>query len=227
MPLEYLSQDSIRINGKILKMHVYDQPFKDGNSHIVEASSDVTNEYEQKLQISELEGLTGGMLPKGFQLIVYRPVARFKNVDFVTFENLFSGPRITVVSGLYYQKWEQRENLIHFGNAFTRKVESTIEKCQACDFSRDEVSITIKCYFSLNENDDCYKEFCKIDEELVALFKKVLRDEDELSELRIVTHDKKAESGGRWWMQNVFVPLLSGGVGAALIGWLISKVGSK
>ncbi|MEW8073609.1 MAG: hypothetical protein AB2826_24620 [Candidatus Thiodiazotropha sp.] len=73
MALEFIENNQIRINDRDLILAVIDPPFKDGNSLLVEATSDTTNKHQQKLFVSDLQGVFGNMLPKGFQIIIYHP----------------------------------------------------------------------------------------------------------------------------------------------------------
>ena len=201
MTLEYLSQNAIRINNQVLNLSVYDPPLKDGNSHLVEATSQISDKFGQQLQVSELEGLTGGMLPKGFELTIYWPQARFKNVVFVKFGNLSKGPCITLSSFINFYSWDQRKNLIDFANRLSTKIETTIEKCLECDIDKDEISIYIHCTFSLDLSDDCYREYSRIDRELCSLYKKALADDEMKLEQGLLTKHETTEKGGRWWIR--------------------------
>lgn len=178
MSLEFLGTDQVKINLRTLEVGVIDPPFKDGNTHIVETTSSPTKRFQQQLQVKELKGLLGSMLPKGFQLSIYLPEARTRGLDHVTFENLLSGSSITISVSYYYQNWEQRKNLIHFANDLISKIETTIDKCQEASVYRVDVGVYISCSFSLEETDDVYEIYKEIDREFSDIYKNLLRDED-------------------------------------------------
>ncbi|MCU7805488.1 MAG: hypothetical protein KZQ96_20045 [Candidatus Thiodiazotropha sp. (ex Lucinoma borealis)] len=225
MALEFIERNQIRINGKDLALAVIDPPFKDGNSLLVEATSDTTNTHQQKLFVGDLQRVLGNMLPKGFQITIYRPEAQTKGLDFVAIENLLKGCRLTVIIGLSFQSWEQRLNLIHFSNHFCVEAERTLPKCHTADMSRSEVGVSISCSFEIQPNDDCYQAFQEADRGLSELYKQLLKNAgiDQVSPS--IKAIEPTEGYTRWWVRYAIVPLLSGGVGAALVAWLLSNAG--
>lgn len=211
MVLEFVDDKQVRINDRTLKIFEFDPPFKDGTSHIVEATSDPTEaKYGQFLLVSDLSGLVGEMLPKGFRLAITSPEARTRGLNFASSENLINGPRLKVEIYLVFQDWEQRTNLYYFGNKLSLKVESAIERCQTAALSRAAEGINISCTFSIDASDDWFEVYSEVDQNLSKIYKQELLNEDQHFVQYLANEHPQFESNVRWWVRYVLVPILSG-----------------
>ncbi|MEW8072687.1 MAG: hypothetical protein AB2826_19900 [Candidatus Thiodiazotropha sp.] len=91
--------------------------------------------------------------------------------------------------------------------------------------SRSDVGVSISCSFEIQPNDDCYQAFHEADKKLSELYKELLKNagiDQVSSSIRTI---EPTEGYTRWWVRYAIVPLLSGGVGAALVAWLLSNAG--
>ncbi|MFC1543300.1 hypothetical protein ACFL4K_02030 [Candidatus Neomarinimicrobiota bacterium] len=131
------------INARELKTVEYSPPFNDGSTCVIETTSDPANQYQQKLVPSELQGILGGMLPKGFQINIYRPDARTKDLNYVSFENISSGCRVNLSVYYCFEDWAFRTNLIHFAEDLRSLIELRIANCQSTSVTKDEYGVTI------------------------------------------------------------------------------------
>lgn len=201
-------------------MRTSDPPFKDGSTHYVEATSDPSDKYQLKLSPSELKGLLGAMLPKGFQLIIYRPESRSKGLDYFSVENIAQGLCINLSVGYYFQDWTYRTNLIYFAEALRAAIEQKVVNCQSARLEKDAYGVDIWCAISLERTDDVYDVYRRTDEAIYALYRNALANADKgfVRELEAAT---RSDSGTRWWVRYVIVPIVSGGTGAAIVTWVL------
>jgi hypothetical protein len=216
--------DRARVNSRELKLTVISPPMKDGTTHLLEVTSDPANEYQQKLFVSELKGFLGGMLPSGFELIIYRPEARTPGLDFLSFQNLTKGRRINFSVRIYFQDWSYRTNLLHFAEELRLTAEQQISNCQTVSITKDEYGVTLSCAVLLEPGDDCYDVYTSTDHALSRLYKEVVSKVDQRFISKLEASSAPADAGFRWWIRYVLVPIISGGAGAAVIGWLMLHI---
>lgn len=211
----------VQIGSRELKVSFISPPMKDGTTHLVEATSDPANEYKQKLLVTDLNGVLGGTLPSGFEIIIQSPHVRTPGLDFLSFQNLSKGRCIRFVVGIYFQHWSHRINLLHFAEDLRALAERDLPHCQAASVTKDEYGVSLWISIFLGDTDDCYDLFTTTDQALYVLYKKALTKADATSVNKLQAAPNASESGFRWWVRYVVVPLVSGGAGAALIGWLV------
>jgi hypothetical protein len=194
---------------------------KDGTTHLVEATSDPANAYKQKLLVKDLKGVLGSMLPSGFEIIIYGPHGRTPGLDFLSFQNLSKGRCIDLSVKIYFQDWSHRTNLLHFAEGLRMLVEHGLPHCQLASVTKDEYGVSLWISIFVGDADDCYELFTATDQALFTLYKKALTKADATFVSKLEAASASSESGLRWWVRYVVVPLVSGGAGAALIGWFV------
>ena len=218
--LQLIDSDRVLVGTRVLKAVKYNPPFKDGSTIVVETTSDPANEYQQKLLPHELRGLVGGDLPKGFQLNIYRPEARTKGLYIVFFENISHGPRINLSVDYDFTDWAYRTNLVHFAEHLRSLIEQKLPNCQSAFVEKNEYGISMWCSVFLEKTEDCFAAYLRTDTEFSLLHKEALKSADRLFVEKLESH-QSSEAGIKWWVRYVAVPIVSGGVGAALVSWLI------
>lgn len=211
----------VQIGSRELKVSFISPPMRDGTTHLVEATSDPVNEYKQKLLVTDLNGVLGGMLPSGFEIIIEGPHGRTPGLDFLSFQNLSKGRSIRFAVRIYFQDWSHRTNLLHFAEDLRARTEHSLPHCQSASVTKDEYGVSLWISIFLGDTDDCYGLFTTTDQALSALYKEALTKADASFVSKLATASNASESGFRWWVRYVVVPLVSGGAGAALIGWLV------
>lgn len=219
-----LDGDRAFIGSRELRLSLYSPPMKDGTSALIETTSDLANQYQQKLAVAELKGVLGAMLPSGFELSIYGPHSRMPGVDFLSFQNLSRGRCIRLSVHISFSDWAYRTNLIHFAENFRATIEQQLPGCQSASVAKDKYGITIWIQVLLEETDDCSGIFQTTDKQLNSIYKNALGKADSSFVAKISTHTQSADAGFRWWIRYVIVPLVSGGAGVALVGWILARV---
>ena len=199
-------------------------PFRDGSRCIIEATSNLADRWQTKLAPNELRGVSGSDIPPGFEISIYRPTARTSGLDQLLVRNLECGAEIVISVRYYFQDWSYRRNLIHFMEDLRALVELKMPKCTSARVTRDEYGADIWCGIALDGDDDVYESFALADKTMTALYREASAAADRpfvaLLEARKPSEEPK-ESELKWWVRFVAVPLMSGGLGAAIVGWLL------
>lgn len=209
---------------KKLRLSVITPPMKDGTTLLIEATSNLADQHKQKLFPPDLNGISGSMIPRGLDILIFDIHAKTPGLRHVSFQNLSHGRCIKLCVNFQFKDWAYRLNLIHFSEEFRSLVENSIHNCHSATMDRDEYGTCVWFQISLEPNDDCYLVFRQVDEQILALYKKALSKADVGFVTKLGGENSTGDAGYRWWIRYVAVPLISGGVGAAMIGWALSRL---
>jgi hypothetical protein len=218
MTFEFTGPDSVRIGARTLRVRVQDAPMKDGTTHHVEATSNPTAKFQEKLCPAELAGLKAESIPYGFQLTIYQPEARATGLDFLAIDNIRHGHRMLIALSFYFSDWSRRTSLVDFAEVFRALIEQKVAACRDVRLEKDEYGVSLWISLSMNPGDDFYERFTEAESAIMDLYKQALAKADD----KLQSLASPADSGFRWWLRYVIVPIVSGGTGAALVVWLLS-----
>jgi hypothetical protein len=123
----------------------------------------------------------------------------------------------------YFEDWNYRINLIHFAEELRAKIENNIKNCQSTNFGKSEYGVNVECSVILEPSDDCYDVYSETDKKIYNLYKETIKNADRGFITKLEANQPQTDSGARWWVRYVIVPLISGGSGAALIGWMLLR----
>jgi hypothetical protein len=213
----------IRIMERELECHQSDPPDKDGSIYSVYTTSNISHKYEQKLQISELRGLLGGMIPKGFSLSMDSPEALTKGLHYAYLQNISDGRSLKLAVRYYFKDWAFQTNLIYFAEKLRALTEHKLANCQSSYVEKNEYGITLWCHINIESNQDCYEIFKSSDATIFSLHKDALKEIDPLNANNSVARQPVGESGLKWWLRYVIIPVF-GGVGALVVGWILTHM---
>lgn len=222
--LKIIDSENVWISGKRVKAGTFNPPYKDGNAYLIEATSNAANNHQQQLLPSDLSGLTGEDIPKGFQLIIYEPETRTSGLDFFCLENLSKGARIILEIRYQFAELITRINLADFERNIQQVLENELENIQSIRPEKDEAGISFRIARILEPEDDIFEAFASVDRALLSLHKRAIKKSGENFSEKLDSHAREDGSELKWWLRFVAVPIISGGVGAAIVASLLRGV---
>ena len=217
-----ISGDRIQINARELGLKLISPPMRDGTTFLVETTSNPADRLYEKLSVNELRGLLGAMLPQGLDLQIDSPESRTPGLRHVFFQNLTNGREIHIAVHIgYYKEWPHKTNLNYVADELRSVVDRQLPNCRSTYLDKGDIGVTLFCEVHLEPTDDCYEAYVSTDKALCLLLKNVISNTDRQSASKVETNAPHPDAGFRWWLRYVLVPIISGGTGAAIIGWLI------
>lgn len=219
-----IESNRVFIGGREFKLSLYSPPMKDGTIYLIEATSNPANTHKTKLTPAELHGVLGAMLPSGMEILIYEAQGMTPGLHLVSFQNLSRGRCIKLCLSVAFQDWAYRTNLIHFAEDVRSSAERDLPGCQVASIEKSEYGVSIWIQVMLGEKDDCFELFNASDEKLYSLYKDALLKSDSKFAAKLESQSSANETGFRWWVRYVVVPLISGGMGAALVSWVLSRL---
>lgn len=112
---------------------------------------------------------------------------------------------------------------MYFSEHLRGLIEQKLTNCQSVAVEKNEYGIKIWCAVILEPNEDCFEVFSRTDAELDTLYKEAVSGADRIFVEKLET-GRSDDNGLKWWIRYVAVPIVSGGVGAALVGWLLISI---
>nr|MBV6630595.1 hypothetical protein [Oceanococcus sp. HetDA_MAG_MS8] len=225
--MNFESDGRVLLHGRDLNAKHTSVPLRDGTKCIVEATSNPADRYQTILAPKELQGVKGSDIPPGFEISIYRPIARTAGLDQLSVRNLASGAELSISVSYDFKDWSYRSNLIHFAEDLRALIELKLPKCTACRVSRNEYGADLYFEVQLDDQDDVYEAFARSDKSVSELHRETVAEADRLFITLLEsrkTGEIETESGLKWWMRFVAVPLLSGGMGAAIVGVIVRSM---
>lgn len=219
MTIEFIGPDSVRIGARTVRMRIQATPMKDGTTHLVEATSDPSRRFQEKLDPTDLSGVKAESIPKGFQLTIYEPETRIAGLDYLAVDNIRYGRRMLISLEYAFSKWSRPTNLLDFAEIFRTLIEQELRACRDVRIEKDQDYVSLWITLSMDPGDDCFEKYTITEDALESLYKQALAKGDKQLEAAASTSD----AGFRWWLRYVVVPIVSGGTGAALVVWLLSR----
>lgn len=218
--IELIGQDKVRIGGKTLNVYYRDPPLSEGITYDVEATADDKHHYDQKLKPHELQGIRIGDFPEGFSLDIFR-IDRldldYQRFGSVTYWNRGSKYEMMIDYSISFVDWEHPANLRHFADDFVKRLEALHPAALRAKISESEVGVNIFCYRKLQANDDYFKSFLRLIEDVRTVYRRSVQAIPQgLASTKRAEQDKSTEKPRwRWWAQVVIIPII-----IALIGLL-------
>lgn len=221
----HLEGNKAFIGNREFPLSMLSPPLKDGSKYVIEATGNLANQHKTTISPSDLHGVLGSMIPAGLDLIIDEAQGKTPWLCFVSFQNLSLGRCIKLCINISYKDWTYRINLIHFAEDLQLSIEHELPTCQSVSVEKDEYGVYICAQFMLNEKDDCYETFSKIDEGIFSIHKQTIARTDARFTTKRKSQDADgSDSGYRWWVRYVVVPLLSGTLGVFLLGYVFSHL---
>ncbi len=217
---EVISDDSVRIRGRAFKVHHQAEPFEDGTTHTLEATTDSRNKYGQFLEVHELREISAAMLPVGFSIMIERPKSQFKDTTLAYFKNVRAGHQIS--QGIYfdYADWHLPINVMDFADLLKAELTEGQARLSKVHIDKADASLYMTCMLNIDTDDDLYARFKDLDASITRAYRRCIQS---LATPHQQVEHKSDSSGLKWWVRYVVVPLAGSGAFAALIAWLIAK----
>ena len=219
-----LESNKAFIGHREFRLGLISPPLRDGTTKLIEASSNPANPHQQNLSVSELFGVLGGMLPSGMDILIHEPHGKTPCLRTISFQNLAAGRCMQFLLCIDFANWPYRTNAIHFADAFRANLENDLSNCQSIEVSKNEYGVNITIQIILGEKSDCHEEFKITDEKIFQIYKREIAQADRPYITKPKSNESGADAGYRWWVRYVIVPIVSGGLGAAAIGWIIAHL---
>lgn len=194
MTIELIGPDSVRIGARTVRMRLQATPMKDGTTHLVEATSDPSRKFQEKLNPSDLSGVKAESIPKGFQLLISDPETRIAGLDYLAIDNIRHGRRMLISLSYFFDNWSRRTSLLDFAETFRRLIEQELHACRDVRIAKGQYDVSLWIALSLDPGGDCYETSTKTEDVLGSLYKQALAKGDKQFETATSTPD----AGFRW-----------------------------
>lgn len=109
--------------------------------------------------------------------------------------------------------------MLSFAEIFRRLIEQELRGCRDVRIEKDEYGVSLWISLSLDPSDDCYAKYAEVEDLLGGLYRQALS----IGDKKLDEAASALDAGFRWWLRYVIVPIVSGGTGAALVVWLLSR----
>lgn len=219
MTLEFVGSECVRIGARTARVRVQHPLMSDGTTHLVEATSGPSDELLQEVNPTDLAGVKAESIPKGFQLTIYRPETKVAGLDYLAVENIRYGRQMVIALNYSFSNWSRRTTVPNFAEIFRRLIEQELRGCRDVRIEKNESGISLWISFSLAPSDDCYAKYTELEDSLGGLYRQALL----MGDKKLDAAASALDAGFRWWLRYVIVPIVSGGTGAALVVWLLSR----
>lgn len=219
MTFEFIGSECVRIGACTLRVQVTDTPLSGGTTHLVEATSGPSDKLLQKVSPADLAGVKAESIPKGFQLTIYRPETKVAGLDYLAVENIRYGLQMVIALDYSFSNWARRTTVPNFAEIFRRLIEQELRACRDVRIEKNEYGVSLWISLSLDPSDDCYAKYTEVEDSLGSLYRQALL----MGDKKLDEAASAFDTGFRWWLRYVIVPIVSGGTGAALVVWLLSR----
>lgn len=181
---------------------------------LIEASSKEDNRFDDLLFIRDLKGVAPRQFPNLFRVMIYGITeANFSYASDVCFRRHHSEAEISYTFDIDHLKWDQPINFKHFLSVFCDVLRTQLPRVNDVSQEHMEGLTFVTVDIGMDLDADCFNVFREVDLNMIRLFRQTL---DRPMKLEISSASEKSDTGLKWWMRYVIVPVACSSGFAAL-----------
>lgn len=225
--VEILTEDQIRIGRRAYRLTRFAPPLPNHSVLSVEAAADPQSGYQDRFRLDDMRDVFAKDFPPDFSISVYEPKVGYNAINYLVLKNTGATPESLTSLQYYYQDWTHPANLHHFYKKLGDRLTKALPDCLRIETSADEVSVSLWATCKISESEDLFKHISRVARVMESELRSLSIDDQsrsaELGEPRqkaAATELKPDESGYKWWLRYILIPLGVAATGALIISLL-------
>lgn len=207
---QIIDDRTIRFNGRMMRMGRADDIWPDGTWLSLEGSEKPRFDSQQRLRVSELNGILGSEFPEGLDLSIEEPRFSTPAIRWLNIQR--SAQRIIAILDIAFDfsSWQLPSNLTHFAGLLAQKLELTLTDVHSVAMRVDEYGPAITCKVLIEDKGDIGQLVNQADREIGAAILEAMRPDggSQISKPSSTPTLKPDEAGALWWLRYAIVPLV-------------------
>lgn len=220
---EIIDNKNIRIGDTVVSAFYHKPPL--GNIvYSVESTSNHREKALQYLSVYNFQQITPVALPNGIAISISNPGSEFPYVVSADIVKADDKVKVTLVMDLLYRDWHLPFNLVHFVEQYEDKLRTTVTNFLGTQNIKMEASFIISCTVSVDTTKTILDAYNQLDRELQKIYRKCLSDITAPVHFEGSKAIPSDETGFKWWIKYVIVPIVGSGTFAGVLALLLGKL---
>lgn len=224
---EILSESTFRVGDKAIAGHFCDPPERGKWKYAIEATSDERSRNGQHLFVHDFREVRPVDLPNGISIVIQSPKSEFRQVGFAEINKINDRSELIVTITFDYADWHHPLNLQHFAERYCDAWRQDVAQATNCHIDRSEIGLYINCSIQVSPEVDYLSAYQKIDAQVLAVYRKCLsevstQNTQPKTDAPSTPVGERTDSGAKWWVRYVIVPVIGSGAVAALVAAIVA-----